>query len=161
MPELPRSTLPVREMAFKLRLADTPGPNGHPLSNTPWKIAIGAMPDGMAYVDDKQLLASGKTDDDGNIKLTADQEKQLAVAYAGHPDSTWIVYPGHVARLRVAEESPDWTEKEKLFHALHAADFSAGLHGTLFDDAALSHASYAKTAFEVSDPMAIFSKFKV
>ncbi|MDR7049121.1 type VI secretion system VgrG family protein [Duganella sp. 3397] len=161
LPELPRSALPVRDMAFNLRLADTPGPNGHALSNTPWKIAFGAMPDGMAYVEEKQLLASGLTDDEGNIKLTPDQEKQLAKTYAGNPDSTWIVYPGHVVRLRVADESPDWTEKEKLFHALNSADFSTALHGTIFDDAALSHTSYAKTAFDVLDPKTIFAKIKV
>ena len=160
LPELPRSELPLRELAFKLRLADTPGPQGHALGNTPWKIAFGPEPEGMAYIDDEQLLASGTTDDDGHIKLTPEQEKRLAEIYAAYPDHTWVVYPGHTVRLDVVEESPQWSEKEKLFHALNGADFSAGLHNSGRGATARAHARYATEAFKVAESNAVFSKYK-
>jgi type VI secretion system secreted protein VgrG len=160
MPKLPRSELPKRPLQFKMRLADTPGPNGHPLANTEWAIAHGAMPYGLGSIDDEQRIAHGRTDDQGNITLTEDEQDRLAVAYAQHPDRTWLVYPGHVARVDVRTESPDWDAKEKLLHALHAADFSADLHPSLLGDGALPQSRYAKEAFEVPASDGIFPKVK-
>jgi len=160
MPKLPRSELPKRALQFKMRLADTPGPNGHPLANTEWAIAHGEMPYGLGSIDDKQRIAQGRTDDQGNITLTEDEQDRLAVAYAQHPDRTWLVYPGHVARVDVRTESPDWDAKEKLLHALHAADFSADLHPSLFGNGALPQSRYAREAFETPASDGIFPKVK-
>lgn len=160
LPRLPRSELPKRPLQFDLRLADTPGPNGHALGNTPWKIATGDKPDGLALIADDALVAQGRTGDDGKVALTAAQEEALAAAYAAHPDHTWLVYPGHVARLDVRTESPDWDEKQKLLHALHAADFSPDLHASVLEDGALAQARYAREAFEVAAASGIFPKVK-
>ena len=159
LPKLPRSELEKRPLQFKMRLADTPGPNGHALANTPWKIAYGEMPDGLGFVDEKKLIAQGLTDDEGNVALTSAEEEALASAYALNPDRTWLVYPGHVVRVDVRTESPDWDAKEKLLHALDAADFSPDLHASVFGDGALSQTRYAKEALEVSSS-GIFPKVK-
>ena len=143
LPPLPRSELALRPLKFMLRLADTPGLKGHALAHTPWKIAHGAQPDGMDFIDEDKLVAQGKTDASGNIKLSDEEEKKLAAVYASNPDHTWIVYPGHSVRLNVETESPDWNDKEKLFHAMQAADFSAGRYATIFEAAAAPQARYA------------------
>jgi len=161
MPKLPRSELPERPLQFKLRLADTPGPNGHALANTPWKLAYGEMPDGLNFVDEKKLIAEGLTDTQGKIKLTKAEEENLAAAYAKHPDHTWIVYPGHVARLDVHTESAEWDEKKKLLHALDAADFSPDLHASILNDGVAPQTHYAKEAFEAAASSTIFPKVKV
>lgn len=160
MPKLPRSEQEKRPLEFKMRLADTPGPNGHALANTPWKIAYGAVPDGLGFVDDKQLIAQGLTDADGQVVLTQGEQDELAAAYALHPDCTWLVYPGHVARVDVQTESPDWDVKQKLLHALHAADFSPDLHASVFGEGALPQTRYAKEAFDAPASDAIFPKVK-
>jgi type VI secretion system secreted protein VgrG len=158
LPKLPRSELPKRALHFKMRLTDTPGPNAHPLANTPWKIAYGDMPRGLKVIDEEKVIAEGITDAKGDISLTQADEDKLATAYAQHPDGTWLVYPGHVARLDVQTESPDWDEKQKLLHALNAADFSLDLHSSLFDDGALPQSHYAKEAFDTPAVNDIFPK---
>lgn len=160
LPKLPKSELPKRPLQFKMRLADTPGPNGHALANTPWKIAYGEMPEGLSFVDEKKLIAKGLTDAEGNIILTMAEEEELAAAYARNPDRTWIIYPGHVARVDVQTESAEWDDKKKLFHALHAADFSPDLHASIFGDGVSPQTRYAKEAFEAAASSGIFPKVK-
>lgn len=160
MPKLPRSELEKRPLQFKMRLADTPGPNGHALADTSWKITYGEMPDGLNFVEDEKLIAKGHTDAKGYISLTTAEEENLASVYAQHPDHTWLVYPGHVVRLDVRTESPEWDEKQKLMHALHAADFSPDLHVSIFGDGALSQTRYAKEAFETMASSSVFPKVK-
>jgi len=160
LPKLPRSALPQRAMQFKMRLRDTPGPNGHPLGNTPWKIAIREQPEGLQLIDDENLLAEGITDDDGHVVLTPDNEKKLAEAYALHPDHTWLAYPGQVINIHVHVESETWDEKQKLLHALNAADFSGELHASTFSSGALPQTNYAKEAFETVSSNGIFEKIK-
>ncbi|MCC2963521.1 type VI secretion system tip protein VgrG [Massilia sp. IC2-278] len=159
LPKLPRSELEKRPLQFKMRLADTPGSNGHALANTPWKIAYGEMPDGLGLIDDKKLVAQGLTDDKGNVVLSSAEEEALAAAYAMHPDRTWLVYPGHVVRVDVRTESPDWDAKETLLHALDAADFSPDLHTSVFGDGAMPQTRYAKEALEVASS-GIFPRIK-
>ena len=161
LPKLPRSALPQRAMQFKMRLMDTPGPNGHPLGNTPWKIAIREQPEGLQLIDDENLLAEGVTDDDGHVRMTPDDEKKLAEAYAVHPDHTWLVYPGQVINIHVQVESETWDEKQKLLHALNAADFSAELHAATFSAGAPPQTNYAKEAFEIPSSNGIFEKIKI
>ena len=160
LPKLPRSALEQVPLEFRMRLADTPGPNGHPLANTPWVIACGEMPYGLGSIDEEQQIAQGRTDDKGNITLTKDEQDRLAAAYAQQPDRTWLVYPGHVARVDVHTESSDWDEKKKLLQALHAADFSTDLHASLFGDGALPQTRYAKKAFDTPASDGIFPKVK-
>ncbi|MGX9713662.1 type VI secretion system Vgr family protein [Janthinobacterium lividum] len=161
LPRLPRSELALRPLKFLLRLADTPGLKGHALAHTPWKITHGAQPDGMDFIDDDKLVAQGKTDASGNIRLSDAEEEKLAAVYASNPDHTWIVYPGHSVRLNVETESPDWTDKEKLFHAMQAADFSAGRYATIFEAAAAPQARYAKEALASLTLKNILPKVKV
>lgn len=118
------------------------------------------MPDGLNCIDEESLIAQGLTDAEGNIKLTQAEEEELAAAYARQPDRTWIVYPGHVARLDVHTESPEWDDKKKLLHALHAADFSPDLHASLFGDGVMPQTRYAKEAFEAASSSGIFPKMK-
>lgn len=160
LPKLPQSAMPERELKFKLRLADTPGPNGHPLANTPWKIVHGEMPTGLAFIDEKNIVAQGRSDTDGNLILTEDEQSSLAKIYCANPGRTWVVYPGQAVRLSVETESADWNEKEKLFHAMNAADFSADLHASQLDPGAAPQSRYAKATFDATAWKSIFPKVK-
>lgn len=160
LPTLPRSAMEKRPLNFKMQLMDTPGPDGHALAHTPWKIAHGNMPDGLAFIDDKKVVAQGKTDDNGAIILSAAEQEKLAEIYCAHPDHTWLVYPGHSVRLNVATESPEWNEKEKLMRALDAADFSPELHRNKFDSGAMPQSDYAKEAYTIASANGLFPKIK-
>jgi type VI secretion system secreted protein VgrG len=147
LPKLPRSAMPERELIFNMVLSDTPGPTGHPLANTPWKIAHSREePEGMALIEDSKLIASGQTDAKGKVELDAEQQKAVAKAYCQDPDGTWLVYPGHAVQLNVANEKPDWTPDEKLRHAMSASDFSGDLHPYRQADGLTDEIQYAKKA---------------
>lgn len=160
LPKLPKSAMPERDLKFKLRLADTPGPNGHPLAHTPWKIACGEMPSGLAFIDEENIVAQGETDATGQLVLTDEEQSKLAKVYCANPERTWLVYPGHAVRLNVETESPEWTEQQKCLHAMNAADFSGDLHGSQHDPGAAPQSRYAKAAFDVTALKNVLPKVK-
>jgi hypothetical protein len=84
---------------LNIMLADVPEPGGHPLAFTPWKIAIGEKPEGMALIDQENLLAEGQTDKDGslNIPLAAQANIQTAVCVAHK--AVWLLYPGQTEAI--------------------------------------------------------------
>ena len=160
LPKLPRSALEPRPLKFNLQLADTPGTAAHVLANTPWVISFGKRPEGMAFVNQEYVVAQGKTDMMGKILLTEGEEKKLAEIYAANPDHTFIAYPGHVTKLNVTTEAPDWDEQTKLLQALNAADFSADLHDSRLAEAVRGQSRYAKDALEAGRSSDIFKKIK-
>ncbi len=161
MPALPKSAMPERELDFNMVLTDTPGPNGHALANTPWKIVrSNHEPEGMGMVEDSQVIASGQTNDSGKMQLDAAQQKVVAKAYCSSPSGTWVVYPGHAVQLNVAEEQADWSADEKLRHIMSASDFSADLHSYRLSDGLNEEIQYAKTAVKVSGDSALVNKLK-
>lgn len=160
LPRPPRSELEKRPLNFKMRLADTPGPNGHALANLPWIIAFGRRPDGMAEVDDKSMVAKGRTDDDGFIALSDAEQEKLGEVYAANPDTTWLVYPGSTVQLNVETEKSDWDKKAKLLQALNAADFSPELHASRLSEGAPAQVRYAQEAFGLSNSNDIFDKVR-
>ena len=143
-----------------MRIADTPGPNGHALANTPWVIAVGPRPDGLSGIDEKWIVAQGKTDNDGYIPLTSADQEKLSIAYAAHPSNSWIVYPGNTVQLNVETEKPEWDSKAKLLQALNAADFSPDLHQSQLSDGAAAHTRYAKEAFGISASGKLYEKVR-
>jgi type VI secretion system secreted protein VgrG len=150
LPVLPAYHPIPAQLHFDLRLADTPGPEGHALCNTPWKIASGEMPAGLAIVEPANLIASGDTDNDGRIVLNADQLTQVSEQYRKNPSRTWLLYPGHVVRLNIETVSSDWTPVQAQAHAIAAADFSGDLHRDLTEASALAQSYYAKAAYMVT-----------
>ena len=160
-PRLPQSAMPVRELKFNLALTDVPGPQGHPLAYTPWKIARSrGAPEGLALVEEDQLVASGRTDAEGRIKLDAAQEKEVARAYCQDPNAVWLVHPGHTVRLSVASESPDWTQEDKLRHTLSASDFSDDLHASRYAEGIEDQIRYAKRALDATGESQLPGKLK-
>jgi type VI secretion system secreted protein VgrG len=151
---------PEKKIKFDLRLADVPGLSGHMLANTSWKLTKGNEPLGLGMVDDTALIAEGQSDAAGAIKLTAAQEKALAKAWAAHPDHVWLVYPGQAVRLDVVNAKLEWSEEEKLLHALNAADFADQKFAARGEPGEPGITRYAKEALEVKEPAAIFNKIK-
>jgi hypothetical protein len=160
LPQMPKSAMEPRRLEFNLRLADTPGAHGHVLANTPWKIAIGDKPDGLALIDEEHVVLEGISDSNGKLNLSAAQQDTLAKAYCAHPSRTWLVFPGACVQVNVATESDDWTDKDKALHALNAADFSPSLHNDIFSDGATDHTQYAKQALDSQQNKSIYPKIK-
>ncbi|MGO4764119.1 type VI secretion system Vgr family protein [Cupriavidus sp. 2KB_3] len=127
LPNLPKSELEPQPLAFRLRLSDAPGPNGHVLAHTPWTIVYGPRPESLDIGAGRTVVAQGTSDADGHVQLTEDDQTRLSEAYCTHPMQTWLVYPGHVVRINVEFESEDWTDEDRLLHALNAEDFSPDL----------------------------------
>ncbi|MCX7207289.1 MAG: DUF2345 domain-containing protein, partial [Proteobacteria bacterium] len=159
-PVFPKSSIPFKKMAFNLRLADTPGPQGHVLAFAPWKIAVGDKPDGMALVHADQLLTEGVSDEAGKVLLSTDQEETLSKAYCANPSKLWLLYPGHIVNINIEEVDENWSDEDKLMHALNAADFSQQLHPFKEATGAMDHRKYAKDAFSIKKSTDIYDQFK-
>jgi type VI secretion system secreted protein VgrG len=147
LPKLPRSAIPARELKFNIVLTDVPGPNGHPLAFTDWKIALSSRPpEGLGLIDETQLVAEGQTDAKGRVVFTPEQEKLVAQAYCQAPSGVWLVHRGQAALLDVVTHRPDWSLQDRLLHALNAADFSPEQHYTRFDPGVRDELRYAREA---------------
>jgi type VI secretion system VgrG family protein len=160
-PSLPKVPMPERELKFDLVLTDAPGPKGHPLAYTPWKIARSHQPpEGLGLVEDDQLVASGTTDGQGRLNLDAGQEQEVARAYCQQPNNVWLVHPGHAVRLSVAAQAADWTHDDKLRHALNASDFSGDLHASRYSEGIENQIRYAKRVLDVRGEGELPAKLK-
>lgn len=146
------------QIQFRLMLADVPGPNAHCLSFTPWKLAKGRMPEGMALINERNFIAEGETLNDGSIELTTEQETDLNKALKFNPNSIWLLYPGHAVKLKVQEEDPAWNDDDKLLQALNASDFSENLHFVRGIKGVETQVRYALQAFELTSYEELFTQ---
>ncbi|MGH6646112.1 type VI secretion system Vgr family protein [Aquabacterium sp.] len=161
MPRLPRSTLPVQELSFNMRLTDVPGPNGHALSHTPWKIVKSiSKPRGMGIVPNDSVLMVGETDVQGLVKLSGDQQKALGKAYLTHPNSLWLLYPGQAVQLSAQVQDPAWSKEDQLRQALNAADFSDDTHAHLNNIDSAEDLKQAKKTLQTSANASLLGKLK-
>ncbi len=159
LPVMPKGELPLRELEFNLVLSDVPGDSGRPLADTHWMIVKSTeRPPGMAFVDEKDITLQGRSDDQGKIKLTPDENKILAKAYCAAPSKTWLMYPGHAVMLNVQEEQPEWSKQDKLMHALSASDFSDLLRRTQYEEGVSDEITHAKKMLDVPSQAGIIAK---
>ena len=164
MPVLPQSAIPERELLFDLRLADSPGPTGHPLAHTPWRIVISHdIPEAAMLADDAEsefIILSGNSDAEGKLPLDAAQQALLAQAYCHHPGSTWLLYPGQAVKINVAQDDPSWSQDEKLLQSMSAADFSERVHDHPYSTGLSNEVRYAKKALDAANKLALLPKLK-
>jgi len=161
MPSMPKSTMPVRELDFSFVLTDVPGSAGHPLAHAPWKLARSQQaPEGLAWIDDGQVIAAGESDQAGRICMDAAQKKALAEAYCRHPNEVWLAYPGHAVKVSVNQEQGDWSPDEKLLQAMSAADFSEDVHAHRHQLGSHDELQYARQSTQTQSDQALTGKLK-
>ena len=159
MPAMPRSTIPVKELKFDMRLTDVPGPAGHALANTPWKIVKSTeVPKGMGVILPSAVLLSGETDAKGLVLLSEAEQQILAKAYQHNPNSLWLLYPGQAVQISAQVQDPTWSEETKLLHALNAADFSGDSHPHSKNSDAVEDINHAKTTLDARNTASLMSK---
>ena len=129
LPLLPKSAM-EHEFKLDLYLTDAPGQNGHALAHTSWQIVrprhVENLTAGLVNADD--VLAAGVSNETGQVKFTAEQEKIISEEFCKRPGNIWIVYVGHVIRLDLEPENPAWSDDDKHLRALNALDFSDAQH---------------------------------
>jgi type VI secretion system secreted protein VgrG len=145
------------ELEFSFSLSDTPGSAGHPLAHTPWMVAVGSKPVGMDLLPPEAVLAKGETDANGDIQFDAEQKKAINEAYKKRPGGLWLLSPTGSVRIEVTTESPDWSDEEKLQHALLAANFCSDIPRSGGEHAE-ELSRIAQDAFELSDANELYSK---
>jgi len=158
MPSMPRSAVTNVPVKFDMRLQDIPGLDAEPYPNTDWRI-VRANSHAQALGEEKFLL-SGVSDDEGKIKLTADEELTVLDAYNRTPNKIWIVANSHARELEIALEKDDWTESSKFYHGLNAlgyADTHLNVNGV---DLEQFHAPIARTALKTSSGSVLMKKIK-
>jgi len=149
LPMMPASEMKSEPLEFNFRLADTSGEDGHALAHTPWKITTSYdAPEGMALVSEEETILSGKTDADGKIILSADEQKELANAYHKRPSGIWLMYPGQTVRINVTKQPESLSKDEELRQLLNAKDFSETTHQHKFSDGLKIDIEYAKNVLD-------------
>lgn len=109
-------SVPIEERAFcssegetkalplRIQLSDSTDGFGHPLAHTPWKIASGDEPEGLALIDAADTVAEGDTTADGLLELDAAQQRSLAQARCVRRP-LWLVYPGSTQAIEIRFDS--------------------------------------------------------
>ena len=156
LPTLPAAPLPPGQpAAFDLRLSDTAGPNGAPKPNVPWRIVVASGPTAARVA--LEAVFKGTTNAQGKVDLTADQMTQLREIHDQHPGRVWLAWRGKVRQLRLTAEQADWSDGQRLTHALDAYGYTnvPGTTGSdLSDDFTRSLSRQETTAATGQDTLA-------
>ena len=135
LPALPAAPLPPGQpAAFDLRLSDTAGPNGAPKPNVPWRIVVASNSTAARVA--LEAVFKGTTNAQGKVDLTADQMTQLREIHDQHPGRVWLAWRGKVRQLRLTAEQADWSDGQRLTHALDAYGYTnvPGTTGSALSD---------------------------
>ena len=156
LPTLPAAPLPPGQpAAFDLRLSDTAGPNGAPKPNVSWRVVV-ASSSTAARVALEEVF-KGTTNAQGKLDLTADQMTKLREIHDQHPGRVWLTWRGKVRQLRLTAEQADWSDGQRLTHALDAYGYTnvPGTSGSdLSDDFTRSLSRQETTAATGQDTLA-------
>lgn len=90
----------AKALPLRIQLSDSTDGFGHPLAWTPWKIASGDEPEGLALIDAADTVAEGDTAADGLLELDAAQQRSLAHARCARRP-LWLVYPGSKQAIEI------------------------------------------------------------
>jgi type VI secretion system secreted protein VgrG len=124
---IPREQIPEEiPLKFDIQLADIPGPNGIPIPHMVWRIARAT--NRHQAIRSKDIVLKGKSNKQGKLVLTADDEKNLKLAYNKTPNELWLVYAGRVREFIVTQEKNYWNEKDRFYHGLDALGYSDQLY---------------------------------
>jgi type VI secretion system secreted protein VgrG len=158
MPTLPRSTLADKPFNFDLRTTDSPGPNGAPLPGVRWRIVVAS--DDAAARTATQSLLSDQSGSDGKVILSEADNKTLLDTCNQHPGRVWLVYRGKARIVAAIHERDEWTDGQRLEHALDAMGYSdtLGATGDEFTDRNVQ--SLGRTEHKVSAASALLNKIK-
>lgn len=108
-------------IVLNIRLADSPGPGGHPYAWTPWTIATGERPGGLALVEPENLLANGQTGEDGRIVLSDQQQQRVFAVSCVDAKKVWLLYPGQSLEMKPLRFSTPRSQNEEFFYLLLGA----------------------------------------
>ena len=154
----------VPEVEIQIRLSDSPGPCGHPLGYTPWKISCGEKPDGLTYVQDDLLLAAGETDAEGWIRLTTKQNAKINRELIRGRRPVWLLYPGQSQQIVGVKIHKKWSREERLFYGLFSAGFlSSGdiyRKGFFSTDEGQEILRYARASYSVKTDAQLYDRIK-
>ena len=152
----------AKPLELNIQLADTPGPYGHALAYTPWKISQGEEPYGLAFIEDEQLLAEGETNLEGWIKPKEEEKQKIAKAASVKGNRLWLIYPGQVQRIVFVEIRFDWTKEERLFYWLRSEGFMPDREAYSKDffatDAGRSMLTIARDQYQVENNEKLYAK---
>jgi Rhs element Vgr protein len=158
MPRLPHSDVSAVPVRFNMILRDIPGPFGVPIPFTEWRIVKAR--DMASALESLSIVLEGKSDTDGKVVLTADDELTLRKAYVAQPNNTWIIHDSHVQKIEMIVHNENWTPDQQQLHALDAMGYSDE-YGTVGADSVRPfHASLANVEHKVKSASALLEKIK-
>jgi type VI secretion system secreted protein VgrG len=158
MPKLPRAPIDAIPLKFDMRLQDVPGLQAEPYPNTEWRV-IRADSSEQALGSEDEIL-TGSSDDDGNVKLRAAEEKTLQDEYNKTPNKLWLVANSHARELVIAVQKPDWSNSDKFYHGLNALGYTDDHATTNGVDVEDFFAPLAREELQTTSGTSLFKKIK-
>ena len=124
---IPREQIPEEiPLKFDIQLADIPGPNGIAIPHMVWRVVKAT--NRQNAIRSKEIVLKGKSNKQGKLVLTADDEKNLKLEYNKTPNELWLVYGGRVREFIVTGEKSFWDDKTKFYQGLDAMGYSDQLY---------------------------------
>ncbi|AWH87255.1 DUF2345 domain-containing protein [Limnobaculum parvum] len=146
------------DIKLNLKLSDIPGTSGIAMSGQFWSIV--QAKDEMGALVQRNYILSGKSNDEGNISLTDEENKTFNQAYKKSPNQLWLVSKGRATAMRFKQVSENWDEGEKLRQSLDAMGYTSGLNSTHGKDNIDDVIDVVKTEQSGSDGTQLFNRLK-
>jgi type VI secretion system secreted protein VgrG len=143
---------------FDMRLQDVPGLDAQPYPNTKWRVVRADTERGA--LANEAVVLSGRSDSDGKIILSSQEEKILHDAYNQMPNGIWLVANSHARVLEINVEKPEWTNSQKFYHGLNALGYTDQLGTTNDRDVEEFFAAQARSELKTSNGNSLLKKIK-
>ncbi|MCO6524467.1 MAG: hypothetical protein J6562_05520, partial [Candidatus Schmidhempelia sp.] len=125
--ELPLGAVALSdELSYQLniKITDIPGKNGINYVNSAWRIVLANSPDQALMTD--EIIAEGKTTQDGALDISANKSKELIARYNKSPGYLWIVTNNMAYQLQLS--TLDGVDKmQKNIKAAQAMGYNANI----------------------------------
>jgi hypothetical protein len=158
MPRLPHSDVSMVNVRFNMLLRDIPGPFGVPIPFADWRIV--KAHDMSTALESPNTILEGKSDTNGKVLLSGDDELKLRKAYVAQPNQIWLIHDSHVQQIEMVVHNDQWTLDQKQLHALDAMGYSDA-YGTVGDDSVKPfYAQLANAEHKVKSASALLNKTK-
>jgi type VI secretion system secreted protein VgrG len=155
---LPRAAITEVPVRFHFRLQDAPGFAAQPYPNTKWRLVRAANE--VQALGSETVILAGRSDSDGEVILTDQDESKLHEAYNDTPNSIWLVANSHARALEINVEQGDWTSSEKFYQGLRALGYTDELGTTNGQDVEDFVAPLARSELKTSSGTSLLKKLK-
>ena len=158
LPQFPRTPLPDVAATFRLLLTDAPGTKAAVMPVTSWRIVQAGSLSGALIARDTVL--EGRSNDQGKVELTAEQNETLKTRYDRTPNQLWLVYADQAREVALDIDQGSWSDQQNLFSAMDAMGYSDSPFHVNSENTDERHATLARKDARTGTPQTLINTLK-